>query len=80
MKKLWNMVANTKFENSFKNKLYIALFMLISAFAGAIAWFLLGRFLLDDTKWLICFMGYPAVFVGFFGGSIYLYKNEFDIY
>ena len=29
------------------------------------------------VPWLFCFIGYPAVFMGLFGGGIYLYNHEF---
>lgn len=77
MKTLWNMVNQIDVKNTWKNNLFLVLFILINMVLGACAWLLLGRLILPGTDWLLCFMGYPAVFVGLFGGVIYLYRNQF---
>ena len=77
MKTLWNMFNQIDVKNTCKNKLFLVLFILINMVLGACAWLLLGRLILPGTDWLLCFMGYPAVFVGLFGGVIYLYRNQF---
>ena len=77
MKTLWNMVNQIHIKNTWKNNLFLVLFILINMVMGACAWLLLGRLILPGTDWLLCFMGYPAVFVGLFGGVIYLYRNQF---
>ena len=78
MKTLWNMVNQIHIKNTWKNNLFLVLFILINMVLGACAWLLLGRLILPGTDWLLCFMGYPAVFVGLFGGVIYLYRNQFE--
>ena len=77
MKTLWNMVNQIHIKNTWKNNLFLVLFILINMVLGACAWLLLGRLILPGTDWLLCFMGYPAVFVGLLGGVIYLYRNQF---
>ncbi|MDY3110176.1 MAG: hypothetical protein SOW50_08670 [Lachnospiraceae bacterium] len=77
MKTLWNMVNQIDVKNTWKNNLFLVLFILINMVLGACAWLLLGRLILPGTDWLLCFMGYPAIFVGLFGGVIYLYRNQF---
>ena len=77
MKTLWNMVNQIDVKNTWKNNLFLVLFILINMVLGACAWLLLGRLILPGTGWLLCFMGYPAIFVGLFGGVIYLYRNQF---
>ena len=77
MKTLWNMVNQIHIKNTWKNNLFLVLFILINMVMGACAWLLLGRLILPGTDWLLCFMGYPAIFVGLFGGVIYLYRNQF---
>ena len=77
MKTLWNMVNQIHIKNTWKNNLFLVLFILINMVLGACAWLLLGRLILPGTDWLLCFMGYPAIFVGLFGGVIYLYRNQF---
>ena len=78
MKTLWNMVNQIHIKNTWKNNLFLVLFILINMVLGACAWLLLGRLILPGTDWLLCFMGYPAIFVGLFGGVIYLYRNQFE--
>ena len=77
MKTLWNMVNQIHIKNTWKYNLFLLLFIIINLVLGACAWLLLGRLILPGTDWLLCFMGYPAVFVGLFGGVIYLYRNQF---
>ena len=77
MKTLWNMVNQIHIKNTWKNNLVLVLFISINMVLGACAWLLLGRLILPGTDWLLCFMGYPAIFVGLFGGVIYLYRNQF---
>lgn len=77
MKTLWNMVNQIDVKNTWKNNLFLVLFILINMVLGACVWLLLGRLILPGTDWLLCFMGYPAIFVGLFGGVIYLYRNQF---
>ena len=77
MKTLWNMVNQIHIKNTWKNNLFLVLFILINMVLGACAWLLLGRLILPGTDWLLCFMGYPAIFVGLFGGVIYLYRNQY---
>ena len=77
MKTLWNMVNQIHIKNTWKYNLFLLLFIFINLVLGACAWLLLGRLILPGTDWLLCFMGYPAIFVGLFGGVIYLYRNQF---
>lgn len=77
MKTLWNMVNQIHIKNTWKYNLFLLLFIIINLMLGACVWLLLGRLILPGTDWLLCFMGYPAIFVGLFGGVIYLYRNQF---
>ena len=77
MKTLWNMVNQIHIKNTWKYNLFLLLFIFINLVLGACVWLLLGRLILPGTDWLLCFMGYPAIFVGLFGGVIYLYRNQF---
>lgn len=78
MSKLWSIVNKIKLEQIYKNAIYLTALIIINVAIGAVAWLLVGRHFLSEIYWLACFMGYPAVFVGFFGGSIYLYNHEFE--
>lgn len=77
MKRLWNAINETKISKATKNKLYLGVLIAINVLIGGGAWLLLGRLILPGIDWLLCFMGYPAIFIGFFGGILYLYNHEF---
>lgn len=77
MKRLWNIINEMKMKRAAKNKLYLGALILINIVIGGAIWLTLGRIILPGVDWLICFMGYPAVFVGFFGGMLYLYNHDF---
>ena len=77
MKTLWNMVNQINVKDTQKNSLFLIVFILINMVVGAFVWFLLGRWIFPGMDWLLCFMGYPAIFVGLFGGVLYLYRNRF---
>lgn len=48
------------------------------AVVGALTWLAVGRFIFSGLPWLICFIGYPCIFIGFFGGILYIYQNKFS--
>lgn len=78
MKKIWTFINTFSHTSTRKKELFLGLFMLINLVFGAAIWLVFGRIVLSDPWWLFCFMGYPAIFVGFFGGVIYLYNHVFD--
>lgn len=78
MGKLWIFVNKLKLEKSIKNSVFIILSTLLSMLIGGLLWVIAGRFYLSGIGWLLCFMGYPAVFVGLFGGFLYLYNHDFS--
>ena len=59
-------------------RVFLWLLAVANILIGAGLWLLIGRIFLPGTEWLICFMGYPAIFIGFFGGVIYLCNHEFS--
>lgn len=77
MKRLWNVINEMNIKKKIKNKLYIGVLIAINIVMGGVAWLLFGRLVLPEIEWLFCFMGYPAIFIGFFGGMLYLYNHEF---
>lgn len=78
MKRLWNIVNNFKTKSSIKIKLFLWLLVAANTVIGAALWLLIGRIFLPGIDWLMCFMGYPAIFVGMFVGILYLYNHEFS--
>ncbi len=77
MKRLWNVVNGLDSRSDVKTKIFLWIWVLANIGIGAGLWLLFGRLFLPEIKWLFCFMGYPAIFIGFFGGILYLYNHEF---
>ncbi len=78
MKRIWSAINALKLQIVLKNILYLGLLVLLHGCIGGAVWGLIGRFFLPEIEWLICFVGYPAMFGGFFGGVLYLYNHEFE--
>ena len=78
MKKIWSVVNQLSVKKSTKNTIYINVEIVVYALLGALVWFILGRFFLPGLDWLLCFIGYPALYVGLFGRTFYLYNHEFS--
>ena len=74
---IWNVINEMKIKKEIKNKLYLGVLIAINIVMGGVAWLWFGRLVLPGIDWLLCFMGYPAIFIGFFGGILYLYNYEF---
>ena len=77
MKRLWNVVNGLDSRSDVKTKIFLGIWVLANIGTGAGLWLLFGRLFLPEIEWLFCFMGYPAIFIGFFGGILYLYNHEF---
>lgn len=77
MHKIWNRVNNMKLSSYDKSRFFVFIITALSCFCGALIWVTVGRLILPEMRWLFCFAGYPAVFVGVFGGSLYLFNHEF---
>ncbi|MBR1857385.1 MAG: hypothetical protein IJ803_10000 [Oribacterium sp.] len=78
MKRLWNVVNGLDSRSDVKTKIFLWIWVLANIGIGAGLWLLFGRLFLPEIEWLFCFMGYPAIFIGFFGGILYLYNHEFS--
>jgi hypothetical protein len=77
MKQLWNVVNGLDVRKDSKARVFLWLLAVANILIGAGLWLLIGRIFLPGTEWLICFMGYPAIFIGFLGGLLYLCNHEF---
>lgn len=77
MKTVWNMVYRFDIKKSSKNTLFIGILILMNIMIGSLVWYTTGRILFSGISWLLCFAGYPAIIIGFFGGILYLYNHEF---
>lgn len=75
MKKLWEMVNRLNVKEGTKNSLFLSALVGLACLAGCLVWVLLGRLMVPGAEGLVCFAGYPAVFIGFVGGIMYLYRR-----
>ncbi len=76
MKYLWKYIDNKNLSVRAKKIIAPTILCIISAFIGAIIWFIIKDFGLSSLDWLVCFMGYPAT-ISFFVGNIYASNHEF---
>ena len=76
MKLFYEQIEKRAWNREKKQYVFILVNMLFFALIGLVCWIIAGQFLTKDISWLICFIGYPAVFIGFFGGVLYLYRKE----
>ena len=67
---IWSFVNKNDWSNNKKSFFYLASLIVIYALIGAALWFVIGRVLLTDAIYLFCFISYPAVIFGLFGGII----------
>ena len=76
MRLFYEQIEKRAWNREKKQYVFILVNMLFFALIGLTCWLIAGQFLLKGLSWLICFIGYPAVFAGFFGGILYLYRKE----
>lgn len=76
MKLLWNMINKFDMKIRWKRYLFLLCFSLICAATGLVFWLLAGRAIWFDVQWMLCFLGYPMVYIGFYGGYIYLAYHD----
>ncbi len=77
MERLWTKINDLNIDADRKNAVYLCILILANALLGAVVWGLAGRLILPGAEQLICFMAYPGIFAGLFGGALYLFKHEF---
>lgn len=77
MKFLWDYLQNSNLKRKTKIKVYLIVSIFLTALSGAILWLIIGRMFLSSICWLVCFIGYPAFFIGGLGAIFYLYGHEF---
>lgn len=75
MKKIEKLISTLHMTTEQKQNVFIMFNVLICGIMGAVLWAVVGRYMLSSLSWLFCFMGYPAVFIGFCGSILYLYRK-----
>ena len=78
MKKIWTFINKQNLSVLVKQRTFLTILIMGNLVLGGLVWLLFFRSMLLGISWLICFMGYPALFIGFFGGMLYLYKHDFE--
>ncbi len=61
MKKLWIYIDKTDLNADAKYRLACAILASASALLGLLIWLVLRNWVLSDTQWMFCFIGYPAI-------------------
>ncbi len=77
MRTIWNKLNNMNMRIHTKNTLFLTLMVTLCGMAGGLIWMILGRHFCMGLLWFLCYIGYPAVFIGLIGGTLFLYKHEF---
>lgn len=75
MEDLWNYCNARNWNQKRKIQLFLTMNTLLFAAVGLLAWSAVRWFAFNTIVGMLCFIGYPAVILGVFGGSIYLLMN-----
>ena len=75
-KRMWQSISRMSLSKETKQKIFLFDSVIIYGLLGGIVWLLLGQWILPDISWAICFVGYSAVFAGFFKGILFLYNQD----
>lgn len=78
MTRLWNLIDNRKLSDEGKIRVFFFLNCLVYCVIGLLVWLVLSRLVIsiNTLEWALCFSIYPAFFVGYIGGFIYLSRKE----
>lgn len=74
-KKIYEYVNEKVWDRQWETKIFLLCNMLFFMFVGGVAWLLLGRLIWPGLDALVCFIGYPGIFVGLIGGILFLYRQ-----
>lgn len=75
MRELWNRIDAHRF--SYKTKIYVFLLVncIIYGLLGFLSFLIIRYLAFDSLTGALCFIGYPLVCVGYFGGIIFLLRQ-----
>ena len=73
---IWKILDQKAWNPIRKQKVFLVCSMLIFCLLGGAVWGLVGRWFVPDITGLLCFVGYPGIFLGFFGGILYLWRQD----
>lgn len=69
---LWNQIDQLHFDIKQKRNLFLMINTVFAAIVGLLLWCIVRNFCLPTLDWAICFAGYPGMFWGLLGGTIFL--------
>lgn len=73
----WNQVQKLDVRKETRYGLFLALNSIFYALIGYVVWLIIGSQLFSNSwVWRLCFIGYPAILLGFLGGLLYIYSHE----
>ena len=74
---IWNQIKKMQVARKTKQRIFIAVNVVLYMLLGIAAWYLFGvkRFP-GNNRWFLCFVGYPAVLLGFAGSIFALFKLD----
>lgn len=72
---IWCFVEALVHSNRKRKTIFLLSSSIVFAILGLLVWFVAHFFVLDDITWMLCFMGYPAMFLGYLGGVLYLWNK-----
>ena len=74
---IWKYISSLELGRKQKQRVFIIINLLLYACLGIMAWNLFGlKTFNGDIVWFICFVGYPAVLLGFAGSIFALFKLD----
>ena len=75
MNKMWMKIVSKNYSKHRSIKTFLFYNCLKHCLIGFIVWLIVSRRYFNTIEWAICFVGYPGMFIGFFGGIIYLCRK-----
>lgn len=76
MSTIWNKIESFNISNRHKTYMFISLTVALSSLLGFMVWYPLHFYMLKEFTWMLCFIGYFGFFIGFIGGTLFLYNND----
>lgn len=76
MSRLWNWINSREFSDEGKVRVFLFLTCAVSGVIGYAVWLILKDINFNSFESALCFVGYPALIVGYLGGFIFLCKNK----
>lgn len=75
MNMLWEWIDQRNLSEKAKTYVFLLLNIVIFGALGLVVWMIVSRFTLSTLDWAICFVGYPAFFIGYLGGFFFLCRR-----